>query len=146
MPLDYDSLGALGTFFGAASLIVVDDRCCMVQLALRSTKFYMHESCGKCTPCREGTRWMVQILEKLEAGRGSTDDLALLQLGRVADPRQVALRARRLRGLPGRELRRRSGARSSSARRARRCPYDGESTLEGSSPERCSRHAPRGAA
>ena len=70
VPLDYDSLGALGTFFGAASLIVIDDRCCMVQLALRSTKFYMHESCGKCTPCREGTRWMVQILEKLESGRG----------------------------------------------------------------------------
>jgi NADH-quinone oxidoreductase subunit F len=76
--LDYDSLGALGTFFGAASLIVVDDRCCMVQLALRSTKFYMHESCGKCTPCREGTRWMVQILEKIEAGDGTMADLDLL--------------------------------------------------------------------
>ena len=78
VPLDYDSLGALGTFFGAASLIVVDDRCCMVQLALRSTKFYMHESCGKCTPCREGTRWMVQLLEKLEAGRGEHSDIDLL--------------------------------------------------------------------
>jgi NADH-quinone oxidoreductase subunit F len=50
-----------------------------VQLALRSTKFYMHESCGKCTPCREGTRWMVQILERLEAGEGSLDDIALLE-------------------------------------------------------------------
>jgi NADH-quinone oxidoreductase subunit F len=79
VPLDYDSLGALGTFFGAASLIVVDDRCCMVQLALRSTKFYMHESCGKCTPCREGTRWMVQILEKLESGRGELSEIALLK-------------------------------------------------------------------
>ena len=79
MPLDYDSLGALGTFFGAASLIVVDDRCCMVQLALRSTKFYMHESCGKCTPCREGTRWMVQILEKLERGHGELSDIELLK-------------------------------------------------------------------
>jgi NADH-quinone oxidoreductase subunit F len=79
VPLDYDSLGAIGTFFGAASLIVVDDRCCMVQLALRSTKFYMHESCGKCTPCREGTRWMVQILEKLEDGRGTTEDIELLE-------------------------------------------------------------------
>jgi NADH-quinone oxidoreductase subunit F len=79
VPLDYDSLGAIGTFFGAASLIVVDDRCCMVQLALRSTKFYMHESCGKCTPCREGTRWMVQILEKLEDGRGTHEDIELLQ-------------------------------------------------------------------
>ena len=79
VPLDYDSLAALGTFFGAASLIVVDDRCCMVQLALRSTKFYMHESCGKCTPCREGTRWMVQILEKIERGDGELSDLDLLR-------------------------------------------------------------------
>ncbi len=79
VPLDYDSLGAIGTFFGAASLIVVDDRCCMVQLALRSTKFYMHESCGKCTPCREGTRWMVQILEKIEAGEATMADLDLLE-------------------------------------------------------------------
>jgi NADH-quinone oxidoreductase subunit F len=78
VPLDYDSLGALGTFFGAASLIVVDDRCCMVQLALRSTKFYMHESCGKCTPCREGTRWMVQLLERIEAGHAELSDLELL--------------------------------------------------------------------
>src|SRR5712691_2666258 len=61
-PLDYDSIGAAGSFFGSASLIVVDDRCCMVQLALRAAKFYMHESCGKCTPCREGTRWQVQLL------------------------------------------------------------------------------------
>ncbi len=79
VPLDYDSLGAIGTFFGAASLIVVDERCCMVQLALRSTKFYMHESCGKCTPCREGTRWLVQILEKLERGDAGPDDLDLLR-------------------------------------------------------------------
>jgi len=79
VPLDYDSLGALGTFFGAASLIVVDDRCCMVQLALRSTKFYMHESCGKCTPCREGTRWMVQLLERIEAGTAARSDLDLLR-------------------------------------------------------------------
>jgi NADH-quinone oxidoreductase subunit F len=79
VPLDYDSLGAIGTFFGAASLIVVDDRCCMVQLALRSTKFYMHESCGKCTPCRVGTRWMVQILEAIEAGTATRADLDLLE-------------------------------------------------------------------
>jgi NADH-quinone oxidoreductase subunit F len=76
--LDYDSLGAIGTFFGAASLIVVDDRCCMVQLAIRSTKFYMHESCGKCTPCRVGTRWMVQILESIENGTATLADLELL--------------------------------------------------------------------
>jgi NADH-quinone oxidoreductase subunit F len=79
VPLDFDSIGAIGTFFGAASLIVVDERCCMVQLALRSTKFYMHESCGKCTPCREGTRWMVQLLEKLERGDAGPEDLDLLR-------------------------------------------------------------------
>jgi NADH-quinone oxidoreductase subunit F len=78
VPLDYDSLAAIGTFFGAASLIVVDDRCCMVQLAIRSTKFYMHESCGKCTPCRVGTRWMVQILESIENGTAKLSDLELL--------------------------------------------------------------------
>src|SRR5437868_12221484 len=78
VPLDYDSLAALGTFFGAASLIVVDDRCCMVQLAIRSTKFYMHESCGKCTPCRVGTRWMVQILERIEEGTAAMEDIDLL--------------------------------------------------------------------
>ncbi len=78
-PLDYDSIQAAGSFFGAASLIVVDDRCCMVQLALRAAKFYMHESCGKCTPCREGTRWMVQLLEKIEAGDASHADLDLLE-------------------------------------------------------------------
>jgi NADH-quinone oxidoreductase subunit F len=77
-PLDYDSIGALGSFFGSASLIVVDDRCCMVQLALRAAKFYMHESCGKCTPCREGTRWQVQLLEKIEAGDATHADLDLL--------------------------------------------------------------------
>jgi NADH-quinone oxidoreductase subunit F len=78
-PLDYESIQAAGSFFGAASLIVVDDRCCMVQLALRAAKFYMHESCGKCTPCREGTRWMVQLLEKIEAGDASHADLDLLE-------------------------------------------------------------------
>src|SRR5512133_3828400 len=76
--LDYDALAELKTFFGAASLIVVDDRCCMVQLAIRSTKFYAHESCGKCTPCRVGTRWMVQILESIENGTASHADLELL--------------------------------------------------------------------
>ena len=48
---------------GSGAIIVIDDRCCMVQLGLRVAQFYMHESCGKCTPCREGTRWMVQILQ-----------------------------------------------------------------------------------
>ena len=78
-PMDYDSIGAAGSFFGSAAVMVIDDRCCMVQLALRAEKFYMHESCGKCTPCREGTRWLVQILEKIEDGRAEYADLDLLE-------------------------------------------------------------------
>jgi len=77
-PLDYDSIAAAGSFFGSAAVMVIDDRCCMVQLALRVEKFYMHESCGKCTPCREGTRWLVQLLQKIEDGRGEQDDLDLV--------------------------------------------------------------------
>ena len=77
-PLDYNSVAEVGSQFGAAALIVIDDRACMVQLALRSTQFYMHESCGKCTPCREGTRWMVQLLHALEAGQADQAQLDLL--------------------------------------------------------------------
>jgi len=76
--LDFDAMAALKTFLGSGAVIVIDDRCCMVQLGLRVAQFYMHESCGKCTPCREGTRWMVQILEKIEAGRAEEEELDLL--------------------------------------------------------------------
>jgi NADH-quinone oxidoreductase subunit F len=76
--LDFDSMAALKTFLGSGAVIVIDERCCMVQLGLRVAQFYMHESCGKCTPCREGTRWMVQILEKIEDGRAVQSELDLL--------------------------------------------------------------------
>jgi NADH-quinone oxidoreductase subunit F len=77
-PLDFDSIAEAGSFFGSAAVIVIDDRCCMVQLALRAEKFYQHESCGKCTPCREGTRWLVQLLQTIEDGRADRSDLDLL--------------------------------------------------------------------
>ncbi len=77
-PMDYDSIGAAGSFFGSAAIIVIDERVCMVQLALRAAQFYMHESCGKCTPCREGTRWLVQLLTTIEEGRATSRDLDLL--------------------------------------------------------------------
>jgi NADH-quinone oxidoreductase subunit F len=77
--LDFDSVQAHGSYLGSAAVIVVDDRACMVQLALRAEKFYMHESCGKCTPCREGTRWLVQLLERIEAGDGTQADLDLFE-------------------------------------------------------------------
>ena len=77
-PLDFDSMAARGTMLGSGAVIVMDERCCMVQLGLRVAQFYMHESCGKCTPCREGTRWMVSILHKIEDGEASQGELDLL--------------------------------------------------------------------
>jgi NADH-quinone oxidoreductase subunit F len=78
VPLDAASMAEAGSMLGSGAIIVIDDRCCMVQLGLRVAQFYMHESCGKCTPCREGTRWMVQILRSIEAGTASQGDLDLL--------------------------------------------------------------------
>ncbi len=77
-PMDNASLQKAGSYVGSASVIVIDDRACMVQLALRVTQFYMNESCGKCTPCREGTRWLEMILRKLEEGRADRAELDLL--------------------------------------------------------------------
>ena len=77
-PLDAGSVAEAGSMIGSGAVIVIDDRACMVQLGLRVAQFYMHESCGKCTPCREGTRWMVQILRKIEVGRAEQGELDLL--------------------------------------------------------------------
>ncbi|MGI9659213.1 MAG: NADH-quinone oxidoreductase subunit NuoF [Gaiellaceae bacterium] len=76
--LDFDSMAAAGSMLGSGAVIVIDERCCMVQLGLRVAQFYEHESCGKCTPCREGTRWMVQLLHKIENGDASQGELDLL--------------------------------------------------------------------
>jgi NADH-quinone oxidoreductase subunit F len=75
---DFDSLLKLNTAMGSAGVVCIDDRCCMVQLGIRVSEFYEHESCGKCTPCREGTRWMTQILRRLEAGDAVQSELDLL--------------------------------------------------------------------
>ncbi|HEY6067846.1 MAG TPA: NADH-ubiquinone oxidoreductase-F iron-sulfur binding region domain-containing protein, partial [Gaiellaceae bacterium] len=75
---DFDSLLKLNTAMGSAGVVCIDDRCCMVQLGVRVSEFYEHESCGKCTPCREGTRWMTQILRRLEAGDAVQSELDLL--------------------------------------------------------------------
>jgi NADH-quinone oxidoreductase subunit F len=75
---DFNSLLKLNTAMGSAGVVALDDRCCMVQLGIRVSEFYEHESCGKCTPCREGTRWMTQILRRLEAGDAEQRELDLL--------------------------------------------------------------------
>ncbi|RDI67022.1 NADH-quinone oxidoreductase subunit NuoF [Nocardia pseudobrasiliensis] len=75
VPLDYENVGAAGSMLGTKALQIFDDTTCVVRAVLRWTEFYAHESCGKCTPCREGTYWLVQLLERLEAGGGTEADL-----------------------------------------------------------------------
>ena len=65
--------------------VSVDDRCCMVQLGIRVSEFYEHESCGKCTPCREGTRWLTAILRKLDARTRSEAASSARLLGLLQD-------------------------------------------------------------
>ncbi|MFP5218423.1 MAG: NADH-quinone oxidoreductase subunit NuoF [Actinomycetes bacterium] len=78
VPLDYEGVSAAGSMLGTKALQCFDDTTCVVRAVLRWTEFYAHESCGKCTPCREGTFWMVQVLQRLEAGTGTEDDIATL--------------------------------------------------------------------
>ncbi len=78
VPLDYEGVGAAGSMLGTKALQIFDETTCVVRVVLRWTEFYAHESCGKCTPCREGTYWLVQILERLEKGAGSEADLEKL--------------------------------------------------------------------
>ncbi|REF37118.1 NADH-quinone oxidoreductase subunit NuoF [Thermasporomyces composti] len=78
VPLDYEGMMSVGSMLGTRALQIFDDTTCVVRAVLRWTEFYKHESCGKCTPCREGTWWLVQILQRLERGEGSEDDLELL--------------------------------------------------------------------
>src|SRR5207253_10984098 len=66
--LDANSLGQVGLFIGSGVVCAIDDRTCIVQFAVRVAQFYMHESCGKCTPCRVGTRWLVQLVRAFEHG------------------------------------------------------------------------------
>ena len=74
-PLDYESVAAAGSMVGSGGCVFVDDQVCMVDLALNVTKFYRHESCGLCTPCREGTYWMENILTQLEHGEGTLEQI-----------------------------------------------------------------------
>jgi len=78
VPLDYEGVGAAGSMLGTKALQIFDETTCIVRAVLRWTEFYKHESCGKCTPCREGTWWLVQTLARLEQGRGEERDLEIL--------------------------------------------------------------------
>jgi NADH-quinone oxidoreductase subunit F len=78
VPLDYEGVGAAGSMLGTKALQIFDETTCVVRAVLRWTEFYKHESCGKCTPCREGTWWLVQVLARLERGEGTEADLETL--------------------------------------------------------------------
>jgi NADH-quinone oxidoreductase subunit F len=78
IPYDFDSLAKAGTMLGSGAIIVVDDQTPILDVALKTAKFYRHESCGKCTPCREGTNWTVKMLERIETGDATPMDLEIM--------------------------------------------------------------------
>jgi NADH-quinone oxidoreductase subunit F len=76
--MDFDSIVKVGSMLGSAGTIVIDDSACMVWVARKLAYFYKHESCGKCSPCREGTGWLLRLLDKIEEGQGTERDLEIL--------------------------------------------------------------------
>jgi NADH-quinone oxidoreductase subunit F len=81
--MDYDSIAKAGSMLGSGAVIVMDDTRCMVKSLLRLSYFYFEESCGQCTPCREGTGWMYRMVHRIEHGQGRADDLD--KLNSIAD-------------------------------------------------------------
>lgn len=77
--MDFDSLAAAGSMLGSAGVIVLDETACVVRVATRIMEFFNHESCGKCTPCREGNDWAAKVLRRVEAGDGRREDLDQLE-------------------------------------------------------------------
>ncbi|MDD2373181.1 MAG: NADH-ubiquinone oxidoreductase-F iron-sulfur binding region domain-containing protein, partial [Syntrophomonadaceae bacterium] len=83
-PVDFDSMLAIGATLGSGAVFVMDEDTDLVDVIERITKFFEHESCGKCTPCREGTKRMHEILKKINSGKGTAQDIALSErLGQV---------------------------------------------------------------
>jgi NADH-quinone oxidoreductase subunit F len=78
LPYDFDSMAKAGSMLGSGAIIVVDDSVPVVDVALKTAKFYRHESCGKCTPCREGTNWTVKMLERIDSGEATPMDLDIM--------------------------------------------------------------------
>jgi len=78
VPYDFDSLAKAGSMLGSGAIIVVDDSTPILDVALKVAKFYRHESCGKCTPCREGTSWTVEMLERIDRGEATPMDLEIM--------------------------------------------------------------------
>jgi len=75
---DFDTLAKAGSMLGSGAIIVIDDSTSVVDVAMKTAKFYRHESCGKCTPCREGTNWTVKMLERIDSGEATPMDLDIM--------------------------------------------------------------------
>jgi NADH-quinone oxidoreductase subunit F len=78
LPYDFDSMAKAGSMLGSGAIIVVDDSVSVVDVALKTASFYAHESCGKCSPCREGTRWTVKMLQRIKDGLATPMDLDIM--------------------------------------------------------------------
>jgi NADH-quinone oxidoreductase subunit F len=76
--MDYDSIAKAGSMLGSGAVIIMDDTRCMVRCLLRLSYFYFEESCGQCTPCREGTGWLWRMVDRIERGQGRNEDLDTL--------------------------------------------------------------------
>jgi NADH-quinone oxidoreductase subunit F len=78
LPYDFDSMAKAGSMLGSGAIIVVDDSHTVLEVAMKVAKFYAHESCGKCVPCREGTNWTVKMLERIQTGEATPMDLDIM--------------------------------------------------------------------
>jgi len=78
IPYDFDSMAKAGSMLGSGAIIVADERRSVLAVALKLAKFYAHESCGKCVPCREGTNWTVKMLQRIQSGEATPMDLDIM--------------------------------------------------------------------
>jgi NADH-quinone oxidoreductase subunit F len=79
IPMEYESIMQAGSRMGTGTMIILDDRSCAVGMIANLAKFFARESCGFCTPCREGLPWVQEVLDRIEAGNGEPDDIEVLQ-------------------------------------------------------------------
>ena len=149
VPLDFEAVGAAGSMLGTRALQIFDETTSVVRAVLRWTEFYAHESCGKCTPCREGTYWMKQVLRRHRGGQGHRRRHRHAARHLRQHPRALVLRARRRRHQPGHQrdqvlpLRvrgrhaprpRGSSSRTSGPPASRRCRRDDRHDGDGAAP------------
>ena len=123
--MDYDSIAKAGSMLGSGAVIVMDETRCMVRSLLRLSYFYFEESCGQCTPCREGTGWLYRMVDRIEHGKGRLEDLDLLNNVVRQHRGPHHLRAGRRGGAAGEELHQAFPRRVRAPHRAQEVPGAG---------------------